>query len=142
MKHKNIKFNLFIGSYQSPHKGHQAIFNEYLKIGEPILIAVRDVKIDENNPLPAHIIVSLWREVYFNNPLVEVMMIADINSVNYGREVGYEVKEIKVDDDVASISSTEIRKQIMEGKEEWKEFVDERIHIYLENAFKNTYGNR
>ena len=142
MKHnKNIKFNLFIGCYQSPHKGHQAIFNEYLKKGEPILIAVRDVPIDENNPLPAHIIMSLWREVYFNNPLVEVMLIADINSVNYGSDVGYKVKEIKVDDKTASISSSDIRNQIRRGEEDWKEFIDERIHIYLENAFKNTYGH-
>jgi len=141
MKNKNTKFNLFIGRYQSPHKGHQTIFNEYLKKGEPVLIAIRDVPPDENNPLPAHIVMSLWREVYRDNELVQVMIIPDIASVNYGRGVGYEVKEIKVDDKIASISATEIRNQIINNQSDWKELVDERIHIYLENAFKNTYGN-
>jgi nicotinamide mononucleotide adenylyltransferase len=138
---KNIKYNLFIGRYQSPHKGHQAIFNEYLKKGEPVLIAVRNVPIDENNPLPAHIIVSLWREVYYNNPLVEVIVIPDIATVNYGNSIGYEIREIKVEDKISSISATEIRNQILNDKNDWKEFVDERIHIYLEKAFKNNYGN-
>lgn len=141
MKNKNLKYNLFIGRYQSPHKGHQTIFNEYLKNGEPVLIAVRDVPTDENNPLPAHIVMSLWKEVYRDNNLVQVMIIPDIATVNYGRGVGYDVKEIKVEDKIASISATEIRNQILNGKSDWKEFVDERIHIYLENAFKNTYGN-
>ena len=141
MKHTTIKYNLFIGRYQSPHKGHQTIFNEYLKRGEPVLIAVRDVPPDENNPLPAHIVMSLWKEVYRENPLVEVMIIPDIATVNYGRGVGYEVKEIKVDEKIANISATEIRNQILNDKNDWKELVDERIHIYLENAFKNTYGN-
>jgi nicotinic acid mononucleotide adenylyltransferase len=138
---RNIKYNLFIGRYQSPHKGHQEIFNEYLKKGEPVLIAVRNVPIDENNPLPAHIIVSLWREVYYNNPLVEVIVIPDIATVNYGNSIGYEIKEIKVEDKIASISATEIRNQILNDKSDWKEFVDERIHTYLEKAFKNNYGN-
>lgn len=141
MENKNIKYNLFIGRYQSPHKGHQTIFNEYLKKGEPVLIAVRDVPPDENNPLSANIVMSLWKEVYFDNPLVKVIIIPDISTVNYGRGVGYEVKEIKVDEKIANISATEIRNQILNDKSDWKEFVDERIHIYLENAFKNIYGN-
>ena len=140
-KQKNIQYNLFIGRYQSPHKGHQTIFDEYLKKGLPVLIAIRDVEVDEKNPLPAHIILSLWREVYVDNPLVEVIIIPDIASVNYGRGVGYDVKEIKVEDNVANISATEIRSQILNGKDDWKQFVDEKIHTYLENAFKNIYGS-
>ena len=46
-----MKYNLFIGRYQSPHKGHQEIFNTYLKNGEPVLIAIRDIEPDFENPL-------------------------------------------------------------------------------------------
>ena len=131
-----MKYNLFIGRYQSPHKGHQTIFNTYLEKGEPVLIAIRDTPIDDSNPLSAQTVMSLWKEVYRNNPLVEVIIIPDIASVNYGRGVGYEVKEIKVDKEIANISATEIRKQILNGENGWKDFVDESIHTYLEDCFK------
>ncbi len=137
-----MKYNLFIGRYQSPHKGHQQIFDAYLKQGLPVLIAVRDVVPDEQNPLPAYTVQTLWQEVYRDNPLVSVIIIPDIETVNYGRGVGYEVKEIKVDEKIASISATEIRKQIMEGKKEWKELVDKSIHVHLEKVMKETIGNR
>lgn len=137
-----MKYNLFIGRYQSPHKGHQQIFDTYLKQGLPVLIAVRDVVPDNKNPLPAYAVQTLWQEVYRDNPLVRVIIIPDIETVNYGRGVGYEVKEIKVDDKTASISATDIRNQIIEGKEGWKEFVDERIHKHLEDVMKETIGNR
>jgi nicotinamide mononucleotide adenylyltransferase len=137
-----MKYNLFIGRYQSPHKGHQQIFDTYLNKKMPVLIAVRDVVPDEQNPLPAYVVQTLWQEVYRDNPLVSVIIIPDIETVNYGRGVGYEVKEIKVDDKTASISATDIRNQIMEGKTDWKESVDERIHVYLEQVMKETIGNR
>lgn len=138
---ENLKFNLFIGRYQSPHKGHQTIFNEYLNKGEPVLIAIRDVPTDENNPLSAEIVMNLWKQVYIDNPLVKVIIIPDISSVNYGRGVGYNVKEIKVTENIANISATEIRSQILNNKNDWKQLVDERIHTQLETEFKKIYGN-
>lgn len=127
-----MKYNLFIGRYQSPHIGHMQIFNTYLENDKPILIAIRDVIPDEVNPLSASDVKELWETIYKDNPLVKVMILPDIESVNYGRGVGYEVNEIKVENTVASISATEIRNQIRNGKEEWKEFVDHRIHEMLE----------
>lgn len=126
-----MTYNLFIGRYQSPHKGHQTIFNEYLNNGLPVLIAIRDVETDENNPLTANEVKCIWEKIYEGNNLVKVIIIPDIASVNYGRGVGYEVKEIQVDSSVASISATGIRKQILAGEEEWKNFVDEKAHYLL-----------
>jgi nicotinamide mononucleotide adenylyltransferase len=128
-----MKYNLFIGRYQSPHVGHMHIFNTYLENGKPILIAVRDIVPDESNPLYASDVKELWETVYQGNPLVKVMVIPDIESVNYGRGVGYDVTEIKVELKVANISATEIRNQIIGGKMDWKEFVDCRIHQLLED---------
>ena len=56
--------NMFIGRFQPPHKGHQAIFNTYLDKGEPILIAIRNVPTDEKNPLTALQVYYLWKEIY------------------------------------------------------------------------------
>jgi nicotinic acid mononucleotide adenylyltransferase len=101
-----MTYNLFIGRYQSPHKGHQTIFNEYLDKGLPVLIAIRDVATDDNNPLTAEEVKDIWEKIY-------------------------EVKEIQVTSNIANISATSIRTQIKLGEEGWKEFVDEKGHELL-----------
>lgn len=126
-----MRYNLFIGRYQSPHKGHMHIFDTFLKESKPVLIAIRDIEPDSSNPLTATEVKTLWENVYADNPLVKVIIIPDIASVNYGRGVGYEINEITVGDAVASISATEIRRQIIAGESGWKTFVDENIHEML-----------
>lgn len=132
-----MTYNLFIGRYQSPHKGHQAIFNRYLDNNEPIMIAIRDMKTDANNPLTAKEVASIWKKIYSKNNLVKIIIIPDIKSVNYGRGVGYEVLEIEVDKNLQNISATEIRKQIRSGEKEWKNIVDVKAHKILEKLLKN-----
>ena len=132
-----MRYNLFIGRYQSPHKGHMHIFETFLKEEKPVLIAIRDIEPDTANPLPATEVKTLWEKVYAGNPLVKVIIIPDIASVNYGRGVGYEVNEIAVGENVASISATEIRRQIMEDENDWKTLVDESIHEMLAGFLKS-----
>ena len=66
-----------------------------------------------------------------------MIIIPDIASVNYGRGVGYAINEIPVNDAIASISATEIRRQVIAGEHGWKAFVDENIHemltVYLQS---------
>jgi nicotinamide mononucleotide adenylyltransferase len=128
----NMQYNLFIGRYQSPHKGHQAIFDKYLKRGLPVLIAVRDVIPDANNPLNADEVKQIWDTIYKGNELVKTIVIPDIVSVNYGRNVGYEIKCIDTDATTAMISATAIRSQILSGEQNWKNAVDEKAHEKLE----------
>jgi len=132
-----MTYNLFIGRYQSPHKGHMTIFNEYLDKGLPILIAIRDVEPDDKNPLNAEEVKSLWEKIYEENFLVKIIVIPDISSVNYGRGVGYEIKEIKVSGEIENISATEIRNQIRNGKNSWKSLVDSKAHSLLEQLIKS-----
>jgi cytidyltransferase-like protein len=120
--------NMFIGRFQPPHKGHQTIFNTYLDKGEPILIAIRNVPTDEKNPLTALQVYYLWKEIYRENPLVQIIVIPDIKSVNYGRDVGYAVKEIEAPKEIQRISATYIRDEIKSGKTNWKDFVDFKVH--------------
>ena len=132
-----MKYNLFIGRFQCPHKGHIHLFNTYLEKGLPILIAIRDVKTDSQNPLTAEQVKYLWEQIYENNELVKVIIIPDIATVNYGRGVGYEVLEIDAPDNITRISATEIRQQIYAQQEEWKNFVDAKIHSLLESFLKS-----
>jgi len=128
--------HLFIGRFQPPHKGHQAIFNTYLSKGENILIAIRDVPSDEKNPLSAVSVYYLWKEIYSDNPLVRVIVIPDICSVNYGRDVGYAINEIEAPKEVQRISATFIREEIRNGKTNWKQFVDPKVHDGLIQLLK------
>ena len=132
-----MRYNLFIGRYQSPHKGHMHIFDTFLTTRKPVLIAIRDIEPDAENPLAAAEVQTLWQKVYDGNPLVKVIIIPDIASVNYGRGVGYEVNEIAVGEAVASISATEIRRQVIADENGWKTLVDESIHEMLSRFLKS-----
>ena len=132
-------YNAFIGRYQSPHKGHMAIFNEYLRKNEPVLIMIRDVPTDEKNPFTSNEVMTLWNKVYFKEieeGLVKIMIVPDISSVNYGRNVGWSIVEIQVNDNIANISASEIRSKIRNSDESWKDLVDESIHKDLEELLK------
>lgn len=118
---------LFIGRFQPPHVGHMWLFNQKLDQGVPVLIAIRDIEPDEKNPLYAEQVKSLWEKVYAGKD-VEVIIIPDIESVNWGRGVGYQTLEHVPPSDIANISATQIRKEIREGSENWKTMVDEKIH--------------
>lgn len=117
------------------------LFSTYLDLGEPVLIAIRDIKPDAGNPLSAAEVKELWETVYKNNELVKVIIIPDIASVNYGRGVGYEVNQLQVPDTISAISATEIRRQIGAGETAWKELVDPAIHDRLTQMIRSKGGD-
>ena len=49
-----------------------------------------------------------------NNNRVKVIIIPDIESVNYGRGVGYDIIEHVPPDDIGKISATKIRKKLFQ----------------------------
>jgi nicotinamide mononucleotide adenylyltransferase len=111
----DMKRALFIGRWQPLHPGHKWLFNQKLEQQIPILIAVRDTSVDESNPFSTEdVIVNLEKE-YENeveSGMVKVIPIPDIESVNYGRGVGYEINEFEPPKDIGEISATEIRKNL------------------------------
>ena len=113
-------YNLYIGRFQPPHIGHMHIFQQSLSLGEKICIAIRNVKPDEKSPLSSLDVKKLWEKIYADNVNVKVIIIPNVKAVKYGRGVGYNVEEIVVEENIASISATQIRKDIFENKEEWK----------------------
>jgi len=64
---------------------------------------------DENNPFTAEQVCLNIRATYGDRDDVVVSIIPDIESVNYGRGVGYEVNEWQPPAKVAEISGTAIR---------------------------------
>ena len=93
---------------------------------------VRDIEPDDKNPFTTKQTVSMIKKYHLSKgDDVEVMIIPDIESVNYGRGVGYDVCEIEVSSNIANISATDIRNQILNNQEDWKSLVDDKIHEYL-----------
>lgn len=135
MKHK--KYVLYPGRFQPPHFGHMKIFEESLNKGYSICIAIRNVLPDEKNPFSAEEVKYMWELIYKNNFNVKVIIIPDITSIKYGRDVGYKLEEIIVPADIKNISATSIRESIKLKKDDWKEFVDTSIHDYLKNKLSN-----
>ena len=122
-----MKRALFIGRWQPFHNGHKWLINQKLSTGVPILIAVRDIPPDSHNPFTTAQTIEMIRAVY-NKEDVEVISIEDIESVNYGRGVGYEINEFEPPSNIHRISATKIRDNVSKQNDEWKKYVDESIH--------------
>ena len=107
------KYALFIGRWQTWHKGHEWLINQQLEKGKDVWLAIRDVPIDEKNPKTAHkVMLDLMEEPFFikNTDRILMTIIPDIESVNYGRSVGYDVIYHQPPKEIEDISGTSIRK--------------------------------
>ena len=110
-----MKYSLFIGRWQPWHDGHQWLIDQRLKEGKNVCIAIRDVEPDENQPWTAQQIKDNLKIRFFNEITegkIQVIIIPDIESVNYGRGVGYDIIEYNPPTDIKEISATKIREQM------------------------------
>jgi hypothetical protein len=111
------KYAMYIGRWQNWHAGHEWLINQQLDKGKHVWVAIRDVPEDENNPKSAHrVMMDLMEEPFFQENIdrILVSIIPDIESVNYGRGVGYEVLYHNPPADIESISGTAIRQGYMD----------------------------
>lgn len=139
IKPSKSKRAVFIGRYQPYHFGHISLVRQKLDQGVPCLIMVRDIPPDEKNPFTTEQTISMIKKYHESRgDDVVVMAIPDIESVNWGRGVGYEMNEYTPPEDIGFISATKIRQSVAEGNHEWKKLVDESIQDdvvkYLEES--------
>ena len=109
------QYSMFIGRFQPFHKGHRWIVDEIIKQGKNVLICIRDIKPDDNNPFTAEevqreIMNQLWKLI--GEEKIKVMIIPDIESVNFGRGVGYDIIEHIPPQEISDISATKIREEM------------------------------
>lgn len=121
-----MKRAMFIGRWQPFHSGHKWLINEKLSEGAPVLICVRDIPPDADNPFTTKQTMHMIETVYSDDDVV-VMSVPDIESVNYGRDTGYDLIKHTPPKNIAAISASQIREQVEEGENEWKESVDPKI---------------
>jgi phosphopantetheine adenylyltransferase len=106
------KYALFIGRWQNWHKGHQWLIDQQFEKGKNVWLAIRDVNRDKDNPKTAKEILDELTEHlkdYLTTGRLYISIIPDIESINYGRGVGYDVIYHEPPTDVAAISGTAIR---------------------------------
>ena len=106
------KYAMYVGRWQNWHKGHEWLLNQQLEKGKNVWVAIRNVPTDENNPKTAQqVMMDLAEEPFFkeNSHKINISIIPDIESINYGRGVGYDVIYHEPPADVAVISGTAIR---------------------------------
>jgi len=109
-----MKYSMFIGRWQPWHDGHQWLIDQRLKEGKNILICIRDVLPDEKNPYTCEEVYdNLQQQLreFIDGGVIKVMIIPDIESVNYGRNVGYEIIEHFPPPEIKEISATKIRNE-------------------------------
>jgi cytidyltransferase-like protein len=114
------QYSMVVGRFQPFHDGHKWLVNQCINDGKNVLICIRDVKPDEKNPFTteqvhSNIVFELLDLI--SEKRVEIIKIPDIESVNFGRGVGYDIIEHIPPTEVSEISATKIREQMkQEGK--------------------------
>jgi cytidyltransferase-like protein len=108
--------SLFIGRFQPFHAGHKALIDSVLAEGKSVLICIRDTAKSETDPFSWSTRRKMIRDYYPDKERVKIMVIPDIAEVCYGRDVGYAIREIRLDPETEAISGTAIRKGAMRNE--------------------------
>jgi nicotinamide mononucleotide adenylyltransferase len=112
---KSGEWAMFIGRWQPWHTGHRWLIDQALNEDKKVLLCIRDVPVDERNPWTAQeILINLSVELkdLVESGKLSIMKIPNIESINIGRGVGYDVIEHVPPEEVKAISATEIREQM------------------------------
>ena len=110
-----MKYSMFIGRWQPWHDGHRWLIDQRLNEGKNVLICIREVNKDDKNPYdPLDVKINLEKELkdLISSQKVKVIIIPDIESVNYGRGVRYDIIEHVPPQNIGDISATKIRKKL------------------------------
>ena len=102
-----------LGRWQPFHDGHLALFKKILEKTGQVIIMVRDMPKSDNNPFEFEEIKKRIEEKlkdYIGK--FEVLQVANITNICYGRDVGYKIEEIILPKEIQKISATKIRNKL------------------------------
>lgn len=110
---KPEKYSLFIGRYQPLHDGHIKLMKKVMEEGKNVCVALRHTPISEKNPYTVKERQEMVRKTFGDK--VKIIVVPDIEDVCYGREVGWGIREIRLDPETEKISATKIRAAMNNG---------------------------
>jgi nicotinamide mononucleotide adenylyltransferase len=102
-----------LGRWQPFHDGHLALFKEILKRTGQVQIMVRSMPKSDNNPFEFEDIKKrIEKKLQDYVGKFEVIKVANITNICYGRDVGYKIEEIVLPKQIQEISATKIRQEM------------------------------
>jgi|TARA_R110001592_G_scaffold19847_12_gene81010 hypothetical protein len=108
-----------LGRYQPWHNGHQALFDRAIAKHGQVILMVRDMDTDKDNPYSAdEVIENLKEKLVHYAGKVNLVIVPNVLNITYGRDVGYKIEQESFDKDIEDISATKIRMatEAIEGK--------------------------
>ena len=103
---------LMLGRYQPWHEGHHALYIEAGKRTDQVLLGVRNTyNTSEKDPLKFDEVKEYIAKDEFMNGAM-VLRLPNITNIVYGRDVGYKIEQVKLEDSIESISATQKRKEM------------------------------
>jgi len=108
---------LMIGRYQPFHDGHRALILEAIKRVGQVCIAVRDTQgTDAKNPFSfEYVRARIEHGLRAYEGKFTVIPLPNITNVFYGRDVGYKIERIDLDQALQEISATKERAKLATG---------------------------
>jgi len=109
---------LFIGRYQPFHDGHRALIVEGLRRVGQVCIGVRDTGgLDEKNPFGfEHVRMRIEHALREYEGRFTVLPLPNVSHVFYGRDVGYKVERIDLDEALQAISASSVRSRLFDAQ--------------------------
>jgi hypothetical protein len=103
---------LMLGRYQPWHEGHHALYEEAGKRTNQVLLGVRNTHgTSEKDPLTFEEV----KEYISKDPVMDkalILKLPNITNIVYGRDVGYKIEQVRLGDEIETISATQKRKEL------------------------------
>lgn len=105
---------LMLGRYQPFHDGHKALIIEGIQRVGQVCIAVRDTQgTDEKNPFSFEYVRSrIDHGLRAYEGRYVITLLPNITNILYGRDVGYKIERIDLDEQLQTISATKERAKL------------------------------
>jgi hypothetical protein len=103
---------LMLGRYQPWHEGHHALYVEAGKRTDQVMLGVRNTyNTSIKDPLRFDQVKDYIDKDSFMDGSMVIKM-PNITNIVYGRDVGYKIEQVKLGDEIESISATQKRKEM------------------------------
>jgi len=113
-----MECSMFIGKYQPFHRGHKTLIDSVLKEGKNVVLAIRDTSLSEKDPYTVEQRIGMIQDIYPDAVVypmqgrIMIVAIPDVLEVCYGRQVGWGIRQIKLNEEIENISATKIGAQM------------------------------
>jgi len=106
---------LIPGRFQPLHAGHIKLIRTLLEEGDPVILGILNAPEAITDPYSLEERKDMIRKEFKDEiaiGMVGIVVLPFIKGIAFGRTVGYEIREIRLDDETESISGTQIRNSI------------------------------